>query len=65
MRTFTKEELQTILHKHLKYLEGDLDGEKADLRGAYLEGADLSGADLRRADLREAVSYTHLRAHET
>ena len=51
--------LADILTKHQKWLNGDPDGERAYLRGAYLTRADLSGAylngaDLTRADLRGA-----------
>ena len=57
-------ELKTILDLHEKWLNGEPDGKKADLRwadlrlanlsGADLHGADLSGANLRSADLRWA-----------
>ena len=57
-------ELKTILDLHEKWLNGEPDGKKADLRwadlrlanlsGADLHGADLSGADLRSANLRWA-----------
>ena len=40
-----------IIAKHQKWLNGDPDGERANLSGAYLNGADLYGADLRGADL--------------
>lgn len=43
--------LDEILTKHKKWLNGEPDGEKADLRGATLHGADLRGADLRFTDL--------------
>ena len=55
-------ELKTILDLHEKWLNGEPDGKKADLRwadlrlanlsGADLHGADLTGANLRSADLR-------------
>lgn len=63
----TQEELNIILEKHRKWLNGEGGGERAnlrsaDLRGAYLSGADLSYADLRGADLRGAdLSYANLR----
>ena len=57
-------ELNKILEKHKKWLNGEDDGERAnlymaDLSGAYLReanlrGADLSGADFYGADLRGA-----------
>ena len=40
--------------KHKDWLEGESDGERADLRGANLRGADLRRADLRGADLQDA-----------
>ena len=53
------EEIAEKLEKHVKWLNDEEEGERADfsgayLRGAYLSGADLSGADLSRADLRGA-----------
>ena len=46
--------LQEILQKHKKWLDGDnIEGVKADLRGADLRNADLRGADLRNANLRD------------
>ena len=47
-------ELNEKLEKHNRWLNGDSDGECADLRRAYLRHADLSGADLSGADLRYA-----------
>ena len=47
--------LQEILQKHKKWLDGDnIEGVKADLRGADLRGADLRNANLRGADLFDA-----------
>ena len=46
--------LKDVLVKHQKWLDGELDGERANLRGADLTGADLYGANLYRADLSEA-----------
>ena len=43
-----------IIAKHQKWLNGDPDGERANLSGAYLNGADLYGADLRGATLSGA-----------
>ena len=59
MKKYTELELKDTLEKHFLWLEGDPNGERADLseanlRGANLRGADLSGADLRGADLRGA-----------
>lgn len=60
----TRTELSKILEKHRKWLLGDADGQRAELRyanlselnlrGANLRGANLSEADLREADLRWA-----------
>ena len=60
----TQEELNEILDKHKKWLDGEAGGKRAnfcwtnfhgaDLCGADLCGADLCGADLRGADLRGA-----------
>ena len=54
-----RKKLDEILEKHQKWLDGDPDGERAnlqeaDLRRANLQDADLQDADLRRADLRRA-----------
>ena len=43
--------LNKILEKHLKWLNDENDGERADLCGADLCGADLSGANLCGANL--------------
>ena len=47
-------DIQKILELHKKWLSGDPNGERADLRGADLRGADLRGANLRYADLHGA-----------
>ena len=66
MRTITQEELNTILKKHLDFLQGIAGGEQADLSGADLSGADLHGADLNHANLNHAnlnhadLSYANL-----
>lgn len=51
MRTISYQELQIILEKHKRWLNGEYGGERADLRGADLRGAYLSEADLSEADL--------------
>ena len=57
----TQEELNTILDKHKKWLDGDAGGERANLGGANLGGANLGGANLCGANLREAnLSGAHL-----
>ena len=48
------EELKEILENHAKYLNGDSDLKRANLRGAVLCAADLRDGDLRDADLRDA-----------
>ena len=53
----TQEELNTILDKHRKWLDDEVGGERAYLRGADLRGADLRVANLRGADLRGANLY--------
>jgi len=42
------------LELHAKWLRGDDDGQRLDLRRANLSGADLRRADLRSANLRNA-----------
>ena len=49
-----KEQLNEVLEKHKKWLNGEPDGERADLYGADLYGANLYGANLYGANLREA-----------
>ena len=49
-----KQELQTIIEKHKKWLNEEHGGERANLRGADLRGADLRGEELREADLSES-----------
>ena len=54
--------LNEILEKHLKWLNAENGGERADLSGADLSGADLRGANLRGANLRGAnLSVADLR----
>ena len=55
------EELKEILEKHAKYLNGDPDGERADLCGVILHGADLGGATLGGATLGDVtLGYVNL-----
>lgn len=49
-----KSKLNEILELHIKWLNGDKDGQKAILRDADLEGADLTGAILKGAILKGA-----------
>ena len=57
--TYTRDELQSILDLHRKWLYSEEGGRRADLRRADLSGADLSGADLsgaKNAELALAVT---------
>ena len=57
-----KEKLRIVLDKHEKWLCGETDGERADLKYADLRGADLRDADLKYADLRGAdLKYADLK----
>ena len=49
-----REQLQTIIDKHQKWVNNEAGGKRANLSGANLSGADLSCADLRRANLSGA-----------
>ena len=56
-----QQELKDIIEKHGKWLRGEPDGERADLRSADLRSADLRYANLSYADLRSAnLSYANL-----
>ena len=58
----TELELKEILEKHKKWLNSEVGGEKADLRGTDLRGANLRWADLSEANLRGAdLSEANLR----
>ena len=46
--------LNEILEKHLKWLNDENGGERANLRGADLRGVNLRGANFYSADLSEA-----------
>ena len=48
----TNKELNDVLEKHKKWIEGEEGGERADLRCANLRDAYLADIDLRDADLR-------------
>ena len=54
MKTYARDELQSVLDLHRKWLYSEEGGRRADLSGADLSGADLSGADLRGAYLSGA-----------
>ena len=49
-----QEELNEILNLHKKWLNSEVGGKRANLKGADLEGANLYGADLNGADLEGA-----------
>lgn len=54
-------DIQKILELHKRWLNGDTDGVRADLRYADLYGANLRGANLHGANLRGAdVDYSCL-----
>jgi hypothetical protein len=61
MKTYTKEELKTILDKHEKWLKDEEGGKIANLSYANLSYANLSSADLRFANLSFAnLSFADL-----
>ena len=63
MKTFTQSELNEILAKHKKWLNGEDGGEQANLRSANLRYADLSSANLRYVNLSYAdLRYADLRS---
>lgn len=45
-KTMTQEELNVILEKHQKWLQGEPGGERANLQWADLQEVDLRGANL-------------------
>lgn len=62
MKKISNKELQVILENHVKWLNDNEGGEKANLRCVDLYGADLGGADLKGADLKGAdLRYANLR----
>ena len=62
MKTYTPDELKQILALHAKWLRGESDGVRANLRYANLGSANLGSADLRSANLRYAdLGYADLR----
>ena len=54
MKTYTPQELGSILHKHQLWLDNKDGGERADLSNSTLSGADLTGAILTGAILTGA-----------
>lgn len=56
-------DLAEVLKLHKKWLRGEKEGIRANLRGADLSGANLSAANLRAADLSGAnLSAANLRS---
>jgi hypothetical protein len=51
----TPDELQELLRLHERWIDGDEDGQRADLRGVDLREADLCLANLTGADMRGAI----------
>ena len=51
VRKIDKDELKTILKKHMMWLNGENGGERADLSGSDLRWSDLSGSVLRWSNL--------------
>jgi hypothetical protein len=52
--TIGNKPLSEIIKLHRKWVNGEAEGNRADLNGADLNGADLTGAYLNGADLRGA-----------
>ena len=50
-----QKKLDEILRLHKMWLNGEEEGERANLRDANLQGASLQGTDLRGADLQGAA----------
>jgi len=46
--------LKEIMDSHIRWLNCEDDGVRADLRGSSLRGSNLSWSDLSESDLREA-----------
>ena len=54
---YTADELKAICLQHIDWINGNPEGVRANLSGAYLSGANLSEADLSRANLSRANLY--------
>lgn len=52
LRKISEDDLRGILEKHKKWLNGEDDGEKADLRNVDFLNSDLRGVDLRWSNLQ-------------
>ena len=59
---YSVDELKEICLKHIKWINNDPEGEKANLSGADLSGADLSGAYLSGAYLSGADNAEYAQA---
>ena len=59
VRKVDKDELKTILKKHMMWLNGENGGERAALSGSDLRGSNLSGSNLSGSDLSgsEGLEY--------
>jgi len=56
------EELQQVIAKHQKWLDGREGGARADFRDCDLSGSDLRNSDLRYSNLRNSdLRYSNLR----
>ena len=51
LQNLTPDEIKNILEKHLRWLRGEADGSRADLRNANLRNASLRNASLVGANL--------------
>lgn len=58
MKVIARDELNEILRKHKLWLNGEPDGERADLSEANLSRADLSEANLYGANLSRAKNLS-------
>ena len=54
MKKYTQKQIDEILDKHKKWLNGEGGGERANLESANLENANLTGANLENANLTDA-----------
>ena len=54
MKTYTQDELESILDKHKLWLLNEDGGERADLSDTNLSGVNLSGVNLRSSNLYRA-----------
>ena len=57
MKTYTREELDEIIKKHIKWVRSEEGGERANLSGAYLSRANLSGAKVKETYFEPQSKY--------